>query len=107
MKGYGFLFTSMARFRDFKTTTQVFMLEVDFKAKQAVKRPPPSRLECGGRQCGEKVHTDKMKFCEHRLGTLTPKQKFPTLLSVSSFPFDRQNQIHSSFNAFFGLHHLP
>lgn len=73
----------MARFRDFKTT-HIFMLEVDFKAKQAVKRHPPSRLECGGGQCSEKVHTDKMKFYKHRLGDVNPQTEI-SHTAVSEF----------------------
>lgn len=60
------------------------MLEVDFKAKQAVKRHPPSRLECGGGQCSEKVHTDKMKFYKHRLGDVNPQTEI-SHTAVSEF----------------------
>lgn len=57
------------------------MLEVDFKAKRAVKSHPPSWLECGGGQCREEVHTDEMKFCEHRLGDVNPQTEISHTVS--------------------------
>lgn len=81
VEGCGFLCLQAWHFRDFKTTTHVFMLEVDFKAKRAVKSHPPSRLECGGGQCREEVHTDEMKFCEHRLGDVNPQTEISHTVS--------------------------
>lgn len=81
MKGCGFLCLQAWHFRDFKTTTHVFMLEVNFKAKRAVKSHPPSRLECRGGQCREEVHTGEMKFCEHRLGDVNPQTEISHTVS--------------------------